>query len=505
MHKLLKHLLFYCLLSTAYCLLLNAYPPGWSDDIQLSPVDMKSRGNPDVDVDGYNNVWAVWDTATWSNGTAEILYSKRDSLGNGIIEETPVSNNPSYSVMPCVVVDATNNVHFVWRDESPQGFGLWYAKLANDGTEIVPSHLAVSGAGGLGMYLESALSKYQDINIAWTESPAGYNQLNYTKLDSLGNPIITKIQITPAGVYAYWEGIGVDSFANNHLACRTDSGGISDRLTYSKLDKDGNILIANKVLAQGGNNAITSDRSQNIHIVYTNPTGPGNRIDYLKLDQSGNVLIGPKTISTPEIMSNTYADIAIDTLQYLHVVWQADSLGLVCFIMYCKLDTMGNYVIPPMKIVYPPYTLYALEPRIAVDHNNRLHVVWMNNRTGDREENFYKRGENETTVQELQKLKRANLPKIYAFPNPFSKETKIVFSVSRQRSRMDMREETKKTKIEIFNVIGRKVKEFVADGQGGVILWQGTDNGERYLPNGVYFIHVSCETNTQTISVVLLR
>ena len=72
---------------------------------------------------------------------------------------------------------------------------------------------------------------------------AGYDQIDYTKLDSLGNPIIAKMRVSPANVFSYWPGIGVDSFANVHLAYRADSGP-ADRLAYTKLDRSGNTAAA---------------------------------------------------------------------------------------------------------------------------------------------------------------------------------------------------------------------------------------------------------------------
>ncbi|GAI57405.1 unnamed protein product, partial [marine sediment metagenome] len=154
----MKNLLLYLLISSFVFYLtssilhltsvLYSYPPGWSDDILLTPEDDMQRGNPDLDVDTYNNVWTVWDSGSWVNNTAEVLYSKRDSLGDSLIPETNVSNNVLYSHLQRVAVDASNNVQFIWREISPQGLGIGHAKLANDGSEIVPSHLAVSGAGG---------------------------------------------------------------------------------------------------------------------------------------------------------------------------------------------------------------------------------------------------------------------------------------------------------------------------------------------------------------------
>jgi hypothetical protein len=470
--------------------LCYAYPPGWSDDILLTPEDSKSRYSPDVDVDAYNNIWVVWDSATWINGTGEILYSKRDSLGNCLIPEIAVSNNPSYSILSRIAVDNLNNVHFVWRDETPQGVGIWYAKLANDGSVIVPSHLAVSGAGGLGSLIpEIAIDKNHELDIIWDERPLAYNQMNYTKLDSLGDTIISKIQISHPDTSASWPGIGVDSLMNNHLGYRTDSSTVM-RLTYTKLDRDGNVLVDNKTVGIGGLPTLISDRNQNIHIVYGEHTTYRNDICYLKLDNDGNILIGPKTISLSQIESNTYSHMAIDSLQYLHIVWQADSSAIVD-IMYAKMDTAGNFVIPPMKVVYPQG---GGTPRIAVDRSNRLHLVWVSGRLGT-PDIFYKRGENEPGVEENARSE-ASIPNLSVFPNPFTHETKLSFSFSR---------ETERAVIEIFDILGRKVNQFTLDETNGVIRWHGIDASGNSLPSGVYFIRISAIANKRSIPVVLLR
>jgi hypothetical protein len=467
--------------------MLYAYPPGWSDDILINKDTTGHQSRPDISTDSHNNIWISWDNATWTEG--EIYYSKRDSMGNCLIPETTVSNNASRSSMARIAVDNSDNVQFIWRDASPQGIGIWHAKLAEDGTVIVPSHLAVAGAGGGGSSLlpEMALNKYDEINIIWDEHPSGYNQMDYTKLDSTGDTIISKMQVSPIGTYTYWPGIGIDSFGNSHLGYRSDSSTVP-RLVYTKLDKSGNILISNKVLATGGGPAIVADRSQNIHMVYT---APGTIVEYLKLDQDGNILVGPDTISLPEFTSNIYAHMTMDSLQFLHVVWQAYQFDM-SYIMYCKLDTLGNYIISPMKVIHPPYSVYPLEPRIAVDHSNRLHLVWIDQRLGS-EDIFYKRGENENTVEEMARLKTASLPKISVFPNPFSKLTKI--SISKKQSAEGM-------ELKIYDVSGKLVKEFNLKSS---MIWSGCDNSGKQLPNGVYFLKFEAGNYSATEKLLLIR
>jgi len=392
-----------------------------------------------------------------------------------------------------VAVDGSNNAQFIWRDESPQGDGVWHAKLANDGSVIVPSHLAVSGAGGGGTNRpEMVLNKYNEINIIWDESPSGYHQMNYTKLDTLGNPVITKIRVSPENISTLWPGIGIDSFANNHMAYRCDSG-TPNRLAYTKLDRNGNILIDNKFFGFGYLPSMIADRTQNIHMVYGDHTGPGISIEYLKLDQDANILVGPITLSIYE--NNNHPHMAMDFLQYLHVVWDADSAGAI-IVMYTKLDTIGNFIISPMQVVCPPYTTGAGMPRIAVDHSNHLHLIWKDNRLGSADI-FYKRGEN-VGIEETVGLKTPNLPKISVFPNPFSKAIKISFGKAQGAESIGLK---------IYDAGGRLVKQFdyPTIRQSDHIIWQGTDDSSNHLPSGVYFIRLSNFTDAQSIPVVLLK
>ncbi|MCK4252379.1 hypothetical protein KAX97_13100, partial [candidate division WOR-3 bacterium] len=438
MNKLLISLLILFLASS----IIYSYPEGWSDDILLTPEDDRSRGHADVDVDQYNNVWVVWDSGVPMVGTGEVLYTKRDSLGSCLIPETNVSNHPAVCVAPRIAIDPSNNAQIIWRGASPSGGGVWHAKLANDGSFIVPSHIAIDGFGACDYMPQMELNKYNEICIIWDEPAVRYPQMTFSKLDSLGNPLIERISVSLPGVCTCYPGIGIDSMANVHTGFRSDSG-IADRLTYTKLDKNGKIIISNKFFGTGLLPTIIADHSQNIHIVYGDPTGPGNSIKYLKLDQEANILVGPITLSIYE--NNNHPHMAMDSLQYLHVVWHLeDPQG----IMYTKLDTLGNFVISPIIVVYPPDAVWPAQPRIAVDYSNRLHLVWKDQRLGS-EDIFYKRGENENMVEETAQLKAPNLPKISVFPNPFSKLIKISFGKAQG---------AKSTGLKIYDATGRVVR-----------------------------------------------
>jgi len=138
--------------------------------------------------------------------------------------------------------------------------------------------------------------------------------------------------------------------------------------------------------------------------------------------------------------------------------------------------------------------------RIAVDRSNKLHLVWVDGRLnpGVTTDIFYKRGENENTVEETAQLKTANLPKITVFPNPVSKVTKISFGKEQSAEGIGLK---------IYDACGRLVRQFdyPTIRQSDHVIWQGTDNSGNHLPAGVYFIRLSNFTDAQSVPVILLR
>ncbi len=476
---------------------LYSYPPGWSDDSLISPDSVGYRVDPDVSTDTENNVWVVWDSVSW--GTGYVYYSKRDSLGNCIIPETQVSVS-GYSHYCRIAADKSDNIHIIWRELSPIGFGIGYVKLANDGSVIIPACLAVNGAGGSSRPFFNMAFDHQEksLHIAWEEVPSGYEQISYTLLDSLGNTLVGNVRVSTPDTSAYYPGIGVDSASNNHIAYRSDSSAIA-RLIYTKLDKYGNVLVPNKTISTGSSPFVICDENHNVHIFYRHwSTTRRNDIYYIKLDNNGKVLIPPTCLSIPLYESNVACHAALDSQQFLHIVWEAVLAQQGARFLYTKMDTSGSTVVPPMLVVYPPHTFWAIYPCIAADHSNRLHLVWADGRIDTVLRIFYKRGENENTVEETARLKTTNLPRISVFPNPFSKLIKISFGKEQSAEGIGLK---------IYDASGRLVRQFdyPTIRQSDHVIWQGTDNAGNHLPAGVYFLRISSSKITQSIPVILLR
>jgi len=103
--------------------------------------------------------------------------------------------------------------------------------------------------------------------------------------------------------------------------------------------------------------------------------------------------------------------------------------------------------------------------------------------------------------QGVQSTPDTHIPLSYAFgisPNPFARETRIEYALPIQTS----------VEILIYDVSGRCVKTFVterAESGNHSIVWNGTDEKERAVASGVYFIRFETEDYRETRKLILLK
>jgi flagellar hook assembly protein FlgD len=85
-------------------------------------------------------------------------------------------------------------------------------------------------------------------------------------------------------------------------------------------------------------------------------------------------------------------------------------------------------------------------------------------------------------------------------PNPFSKLTTISFSKGQSAERMA---------IQIYDAAGRLVKNLYSAMPHAPcamqISWDGTDQNNRQLGSGVYFVRLSCGDRTDSQKILLVR
>ena len=167
------------------------------------------------------------------------------------------------------------------------------------------------------------------------------------------------------------------------------------------------------------------------------------------------------------------------------------------------MDTSGYVVIPPLDVVFPPHTFWAIEPQIAVDIGNHLHVVWIDGRTDTVARIYHKRGENEPGIEETNQSPALKLLNITVLPNPFTYRTRIRCSI------LDTRYMTNKNALDIYDATGRLVKSYNLESgienQELDVLWDGKDLLGHNLAGGIYFLTFSSGNYSATEKLLLIR
>jgi hypothetical protein len=84
------------------------------------------------------------------------------------------------------------------------------------------------------------------------------------------------------------------------------------------------------------------------------------------------------------------------------------------------------------------------------------------------------------------------------YPNPFNPETNIEFALP----------EAGNVSVEVFNVLGQKVKTLVSEYKDAgtySVRWDGTNTNGMAVPSGVYFYRMVTEGFSQTNKMIMLR
>ncbi len=90
------------------------------------------------------------------------------------------------------------------------------------------------------------------------------------------------------------------------------------------------------------------------------------------------------------------------------------------------------------------------------------------------------------------------------YPNPFSLETTISFSLTNESTEENI-------EITIYNIKGQKVKQLVINSANNFsaghhsIVWDGKDYNDKPVSNGIYFYHIKAGNFIKTKKMILLR
>jgi hypothetical protein len=229
-----------------------------------------------------------------------------------------------------------------------------------------------------------------NIHVVWSDYTPGSPEIYYRR--SINGGVtwgnVKRLSWNSGG--SYTPAIAADSNDNIHVVWHDDTPGSSE--IYYKRSTNGGVSWsgANRLTWSSGvsyNPAITADSSDNLHIVW-HGFSPGSLEIYYKRSTNGGVAWGSAKRLSWTSGDSQIAEIAVDTSDNLHVVWQDKSPG--DFDIYHKRSTNGGVNWSGThRITWTFKGSYA--PSIDIDSSNSIHLVWYDYTPGNYEI-FYRKG-----------------------------------------------------------------------------------------------------------------
>jgi PKD repeat protein len=297
-------------------------PLEWGEDIRLSE-SREMSDDPTIALTPDGGLAIAWRERL--AGRYSVFFAVLDGDGEVVGGRQQLGENLSASMDPSLVVDSRGRLHFVWTALEDQE--LWYARTAPDGDiEIGPLRLTEAD----GDSAESSLwrDRRDHLHLVWFDGRDGATSLYYMQLDEAGVKVVPDTRLV-------------------------------------------------EVLSEQ-ESAIAMDSSGDLHIAWNGPAPPSQlqwnyELHYTKVSSRGEVLVRDRLVATSRGTLG-FPDMALDLRDHVHLVWPT-GVGFRETVMYAEMDTSGRTVVEPIEASSGTLT-GARDVAIAVDGNDRLHLVW---------------------------------------------------------------------------------------------------------------------------------
>jgi len=208
-----------------------------------------------------------------------------------------------------------------------------------------------------------------DLHAVYVREVDGYDRPCYARSTDNGHTW-TEEHVFTASTHGYNPSIAVDSENNLHVVWDDDSG-----LMYAKYNGTAwsePIELADEIY-DIDNPAIAIDANDNIHVVWNDYNGTSEyyQIRYIKYNGSA---WGPVINLTSSSRDSIDPSIAIDYNNYIHIVWTEEDSSGIYQIFYRRSTTSGESWDSIEQLTSESDD--QSQPAIAVDTNNNLHIVF---------------------------------------------------------------------------------------------------------------------------------
>jgi len=338
---------------------------------------------PAIATDSNNHIHVVWED--YSTSSAEVYY-KKSTNGGTTWTQKRLTWTSGESWAPAIAADSNNHIHVVWHDNTPGNIEIYYQRSTNGGVTWTGAK-RLSWNTGNSTYASIAADSNNQIHVAWQDDTSGNYEICHKRSTNAGVKWGSTKRMTWNSGYSGSPIVTPDSNNNIQVVWYDDASGNFE--IYFKRSTNGGTTWTSRRLTWtsgfSGTASIATDSNNHIHVVWSDDA-PGRFEIFYKKSTDGGASWSTKRISYTS--SNSYSPvIAVDTNNRIHVLWEDISHGFPE--IYYKRSTTGGTTWTIKRLTIN--NGWSVEPAIAVGSNSHIHVVWEDNPAGPLEI-YYKKG-----------------------------------------------------------------------------------------------------------------
>jgi uncharacterized cupin superfamily protein len=289
-----------------------------------------------------------------------------------------------------IAIDSNNAIHVVWFDNTPGNWEIYYKRSTDRGATWSAAQ-RLTWSSGVSSFPAIAIDSSNTIHVVWSDDAPGNKEIYYRRSTDGGTTWSAAKRLSWTSGSSGSPAIAIDSTDTIHLVWPDDTPGNWE--IYYKRSTDGGTTWSpvKRLTSNGGASwspAIAIDSSDAIYIVWFDDT-PGNYEIYTLRSTDGGATWNPAQRLTWTSGDSLDPVMAIDSKNSIHVVWYDSTPGNAE--IYYKRSTDGGVTWSPVKRLTSNGGA-SWSSAIAVDSNDAIHVVWFDNTPGNWEI-YYKRSE----------------------------------------------------------------------------------------------------------------
>ena len=345
--------------------------------------------DPAIAADTIESVHVTWERES-ATGT-DIYYKSSLAWGDSWAAPERICWSTGQSSHPDIAADSTGRKHIFWHDYTPPGV---------ENSEIFYKHSAhlapwsplirVTWTSEASAFPAAATDSNNNVHLVWMDWTPGNWEIFYKNTTDMGTTWSTATRLSWDSESSAYPAINIDSSDNIHIIWQNHKAN-TYRIHYKRSTDGGSTFSAVTRLTLPSWDCwypdVATDSNGYVHIVYANHETTNNEVYYKKSTDGGETWSAPTRITYNSGYSSR-PEIAVDTSDNLHLVWEDSTFGNA-EIFYKESTDGGNTWSPIYRLTWD--SNFSGYPVIDTDQFDYVHVVWRNTTVHDAAwEIFYK-------------------------------------------------------------------------------------------------------------------